>query len=58
MKTTGQRLITERAIENGIASEEREAGEPKPVALDLAESPLGWLFALELVSRPIYYKSR
>ena len=52
MKTTGQRLLTQRAIENGIASERPEAGEPKSVAANLAQSPFGWLFARELVSRP------
>jgi hypothetical protein len=51
MGTTGQRLLTERTIENGIASERRRAGEAKSVTVNLAESPLGWLFSRGHVSR-------
>ena len=51
-----QRLLTERSIEAGIASE-GEASEVRPrrsVTVNMAESPLGWLLARGLVNRRQY----
>ena len=44
------RLLGERAIEQGIASERNGRGSSRSVTVNLAESPLGWLFARGLVT--------
>ena len=51
-----QRLLDERPIESGIASEEAEArvGPVRSVTANVAESPLGWLVARGLVSKRQY----
>ena len=53
---TERRLIGERAIDGGIASESeaRTRRSPRSVTVNAAESPLGWLFARGLVSRRQY----
>ena len=46
MGTSGQaRLLSERAIERGIASERESSGRrtTRSVTVNAAESPLGWL---------------
>ena len=51
------RLLTERSIEMGIASE-TEPGQAAPrrsVTVNLTESPLGWLFARGLVTERQYH---
>jgi hypothetical protein len=51
-----QRLLSERSIETGIASE-GESGLARPrrsVTVNMAESPLGWLLARGLVTRRQY----
>lgn len=50
------RLLSERAIERGIASDLEEAGfhPARSVTVNAAEAPLGWLFARGLVSRRQY----
>jgi hypothetical protein len=45
------RLIGERAIEQGIAQGKSGGLSPRSVRINLAESPLGWLFSRDLVSR-------
>jgi hypothetical protein len=45
MGRTSARLLGERAIEQGIASERGTSGYPRSVTVNLTESPLGWLFA-------------
>ena len=57
MGTSGQaRLLSERAIERGIASERESSGRrtTRSVTVNAAESPLGWLYARGLVSRRQY----
>jgi hypothetical protein len=51
-----QRLISERAIESGIASASEAKGRnsPRSVTVNAAESPLGWLLARGLVSQRQY----
>lgn len=46
-------LLSERSIETGIASERKSAGARpvRSVTINIAESPLGWLFARGLVSQ-------
>ena len=52
MGRTGQsRLIEERAIDQGIASARSDGFSPRSVSINLAESPLGWLFSRQIVSR-------
>jgi hypothetical protein len=50
------RLLDERSIEDGIASDAvtRGARAPRSVTINIAESPLGWLFSRGLVSRRQY----
>jgi hypothetical protein len=50
------RLLGERAIEDGIASESRggRARAARSVTINGAESPLGWLFSRGLVSQRQY----
>ena len=43
MGQTGQRLLADRAIDKGVTAE-RKASQ-RSVTVNLAESPLGWLFA-------------
>jgi Domain of unknown function (DUF6456) len=45
------RLMEECAIEHGIASAKGKGSLPRSVTINLAESPLGWLFSRNLVSR-------
>jgi len=45
------RLIEERAIEQGVALGKGGGLSPRSVTVNLAESPLGWLFSRDLVSR-------
>lgn len=51
-----RRLLVERSIDAGIASErDSELTRPRrTVTLNMAESPLGWLFARGLVTRRQY----
>jgi hypothetical protein len=52
MGTTGQkRLLAERVIDHGIATDRAALRRTRSVTVNLAESPLGWLFARGLVSR-------
>ena len=48
------RLLGNRAIEAGIASERSGFRAARSVTINLAESPLGWLFARGLVSQRQY----
>ena len=48
------RLLVERSIERGIASEPGELVPPRSVTVNMAESPLGWLFARGHVTRRQY----
>ncbi len=50
-KQVQSRLIEERAIDRGIACGKGGALSPRSVTINLAESPLGWLFSRDLVSR-------
>jgi hypothetical protein len=52
-KIRDKRLLSERAIERGIASAEAAAGKRpvRSVTINVAESPLGWLFARGLLTR-------
>ncbi len=52
-KGRDNRLLSERAIERGIASAEASAGMRlvRSVTVNIAESPLGWLFARGLVTQ-------
>jgi len=50
-RTAESRLIEERAIEQGIASARSDIRSFRSVTVNLAESPLGWLFSRGLVSR-------
>lgn len=56
MKENGQgRLLTERRIEAGIASEVAAGERPgRSVTVNAAESPLGWLLSRGLVTRRQY----
>ena len=53
--TNHNRLIQERSIDSGIMGRESEGGQggalPRSVAVNLAESPLGWLFSRGHVTR-------
>jgi hypothetical protein len=51
-----QRLISERPIEAGIASDNGgdRAGPARSVTVNAAESPLGWLFARGIVTQRQY----
>ena len=51
MSRYGQRLLSERSIENGIAGGKSAGRAARTVTVNLAESPLGWLFARGLVTR-------
>jgi hypothetical protein len=46
-----QRLLRERALEGGIATERPGRRSGRTVTVNLAESPLGWLFARGLLSQ-------
>jgi hypothetical protein len=46
-----QRLLSERSIEAGIAAEREGDRRSRSVTVNLAESPLGWLFARGLVTQ-------
>ena len=50
-KQVQSRLIEERAIDRGIACGKSDGLSPRSVTINLAESPLGWLFSRDLVSR-------
>lgn len=50
MRRTAPRLLGERVIDPGIASD-RAAAPARSVTINMAESPLGWLLARGLVSR-------
>jgi hypothetical protein len=53
--TGTSRLLTERAIEGGIASEGYSPGRTnRSVRFNAAESPLGWLFSRGHVSQRQY----
>lgn len=52
--SSGNRLIQERSFEHGVTgscSADLRAASPRSVRVNLAESPLGWLFARGHVSR-------
>jgi hypothetical protein len=53
MMTKGaeSRLLYERSIEQGIAVERVSGSRVRSVTMNMAESPLGWLFARGFVSR-------
>jgi len=52
MAKAGQsRLIEGRAVEQGIAAGRSDVVSARSVTVNLAESPLGWLFSRGLVSR-------
>jgi len=52
MARTGQRrLLEERAMEQGIAAAKGDGIRARSVTVNIAESPLGWLFSRGLVSR-------
>jgi len=51
MPRTAPRLLGEKAIEQGIASERTNVRSSRSVTVNLTESPLGWLFARGLVTR-------
>jgi len=46
-----QRLLSERSIDQGIASGARQARSARSVTINLAESPLGWLFARGMLTQ-------
>src|SRR5207237_9150039 len=46
-----QRLLQERSIDQGVASERKTPRSARSVVVNLAESPLGWLFARGLVTQ-------
>jgi hypothetical protein len=50
-KSLQRSLIVERSMEQGIASESGRAARIRSVTVNLAESPLGWLFARGFVTR-------
>jgi hypothetical protein len=54
MGRTEPRLLGVRAIEAGIASERSGFRAARSVTINMAESPLGWLFARGLVSQRQY----
>jgi Domain of unknown function (DUF6456) len=54
MGKAGQRLLVERSIEQGIASEQGGSAARQSVTINMAESPLGWLFARGFVSKRQY----
>lgn len=54
MGRTEPRLLGVRAIEAGIASERSGFRAARSVTINIAESPLGWLFARGLVSQRQY----
>ena len=45
------RLLEERAVRQGIASASSDSSSPRSVTVNIAESPLGWLFSRGLLSR-------
>lgn len=51
MRRNDQRLLSERPIDQGIASEQPDARTVRSVTVNLAESPLGWLRARGLVTQ-------
>jgi hypothetical protein len=50
-KDAESRLLYERSIEQGIAVERVSGSRVRSVTMNMAESPLGWLFARGFVSR-------
>lgn len=50
-KGAESRLLYERSIEQGIAVERVSGSRVRSVTMNMAESPLGWLFARGFVSR-------
>jgi len=48
------RLLVERSIEQGIASGRGGLASPRSVTMNMAESPLGWLFARGHVNQRQY----
>lgn len=53
-RTSQPRLLGERAIEHGIASERGDGRRARSVTVNLTESPLGWLVARGHVSKRQY----
>ena len=45
------RVLSERAIDRGIASERSVGGAARTVTINVTESPLGWLFVRGLITR-------
>jgi len=54
MGRTAPRLLAERAVDHGIASERGASRSSRSVTMNMTESPLGWLLARGLVSRRQY----
>lgn len=56
MATGARRLLTERAMEDGVVSERepKRRRASRTVTVNAAESPLGWLFARGMVTRRQY----
>lgn len=50
-KTPQPRLLGERAIEGGITAERGRPRPPRSVTVNVTESPLGWLFARNLLTQ-------
>jgi hypothetical protein len=53
MVKDSQRLLVQRSLEQGIASEQVGGG-PRSVTVNMAESPLGWLLARGFVTKRQY----
>lgn len=53
-KGAQSRLLCERWVEQGVAVERVSGSRVRSVTINLAESPLGWLFARGFVSRRQY----
>lgn len=45
------RLLSERSLDQGVAAGRRDSRPARSVTVNLAESPLGWLFARGLVTQ-------
>ena len=54
MALTQPRLLADRAMEGEVASERTGLRPSRSVTINIAESPLGWLFARGLVSQRQY----
>jgi len=51
MPGTEQRLLSERSLDQGMKSGEARRRPARSVTVNLAESPLGWLFARGLITQ-------